>query len=1116
MCYRTATFLTGNATTTAGCTSPLPYSETFEALWTTANTLPPCTWSSVGAGSDQWQREDDAAGWSLGNNGGYAPAGALGTSHSARFNSYGANNNSTGQLITPNIDFSPAGTKTMTFWYTNADGTDVMNVYLSTDGGATYGASLLQVTTTTGWTQYTVILGASVSTTCKVKFTATSDYGNTDIGLDEINISVPGCTPPTIQSTTLAFTATSNVSTTINWANGNGDHRLVVVQAGGAVNSNPVSGTAYTANAVFGSGTQIGSGNYVVYNGTGTIVNMTGLLAGHTYYVAIYDFFTATNCYQTTLPLTGNVTTSATAVSVTSDIITSAGEAATISTLAASNPAGPLTSGQGTQLWSVTVRDGGAASPDADALPTIVTGITLTPTATANQVVDWAASIRSIDLFDNLGTHLAQGAVTTGPNQVVFSGFTTTAPDNGTKVLTIRVSLNCGIGTTGSLSGQEFDLTMVNTNVTTQSTATSSQLTNFTATTATPKNVITVVQTKLVFTIQPSNASVNVAMAPAVTVAATDACGNVATGFSGNISITSTGTLSGTPVVVAAVNGVATFTTLTHTATGAGLTFTATSAGLTNATSNTFNIVGGGPTYLVDEQFTNTTSDANIPTTTTGFTATAGWIGYTSGSFNYGRNPNALKFTASGTLTSPVFAAGADLVSFWAKAPAGNTSTIDVQEYYSGAWHDMGASLIDATPNPITGIPTSPRHYFFTVNALSTRVQFIFGFGGTVYFDDVMVRAAGACSSNPLITNILVNSCIDQEGVNEMFSFSTGNTAVNVNDLIVTVPSVQNGGCSFCTSCAEGFVPNAAFIAQLNVNAGGPVVFAPPGGVIPAASDVLVFMGANPNYTNFTFGPVGATYYALFCNNVDGLGRFSNSPAANRYLTIQDHATGCYDEVWYDSHIPIADGELAMFDDVTRALTYGNYGCALASTWTLPVELLSFGGAREGQTIPLGWSTASETNNDYFTLSRSLTGSIFTPIAKIKGAGTTSTSQNYQFTDDAAPDGTCYYQLKQTDFNGRVTGLKMIQIGPRNVFEVETVYPNPANDQLNVVINRESDSNLQISIVDLLGKTLITNEKSMSGRRNTVNMDISNLPAGMYVLVVNGAEKSVKYKFVKQ
>ncbi len=116
------------------------------------------------------------------------------------------------------------------------------------------------------------------------------------------------CTAPTTQATAFTYSAIANNTMTLGWTRGNGNAIVVVAKQGSAVNSDPVNGTAYTAGAAFGSGTQIGTGNYVVYNGTGTSVNLTGLTAGATYYFAAYENATATNCYKTP-GLTGNATT---------------------------------------------------------------------------------------------------------------------------------------------------------------------------------------------------------------------------------------------------------------------------------------------------------------------------------------------------------------------------------------------------------------------------------------------------------------------------------------------------------------------------------------------------------------------------------------------------------------------------------------------------------------------------------------------------------------------------------------------------------------------------------------------------------------------------------------
>lgn len=110
-------------------------------------------------------------------------------------------------------------------------------------------------------------------------------------------ISAP-CSPttaPTLQANT--FTATPLcTSATLNWANGNGSNRLVVVSTS-SFSSIPSNGVNYNANSVFTFGAPIGAGNFVVYNGTGGTVTVTGLTAGTTYYVHIFEYNgTTTNC----------------------------------------------------------------------------------------------------------------------------------------------------------------------------------------------------------------------------------------------------------------------------------------------------------------------------------------------------------------------------------------------------------------------------------------------------------------------------------------------------------------------------------------------------------------------------------------------------------------------------------------------------------------------------------------------------------------------------------------------------------------------------------------------------------------------------------------------------
>lgn len=134
-----------------------------------------------------------------------------------------------------------------------------------------------------------------------------------DMGADEFTEMAA---EPTTQASNVTFSNVSSSGFTINWTRGNGDARLVLLRAVNPVNSPPTDGATYTPNAAFGSGSQIGSGNYVVYSGNGNSVNVTNLAGNTVYHVAVYEFngSTATSNYLITNPATGNQRTLNTAL----------------------------------------------------------------------------------------------------------------------------------------------------------------------------------------------------------------------------------------------------------------------------------------------------------------------------------------------------------------------------------------------------------------------------------------------------------------------------------------------------------------------------------------------------------------------------------------------------------------------------------------------------------------------------------------------------------------------------------------------------------------------------------------------------------------------------------
>ncbi len=270
--------------------------------------------------------------------------------------------------------------------------------------------------------------------------------------------------------------------------------------------------------------------------------------------------------------------------SMISDIINAGGEAVIVPSI--ENDAIVNTTTDGIRVWQFTIRDGGAGASDLDLFPTIVNSLTLTQ-STGNQVNDWADAIQSVALFDGT-TKIAEGVVSV--NQIVFSGAPLiSVPDNGSVTLTVRLSVEINPNNSGSnLDGDDFVFNILSANATAASTG--SQFASFAAaTSANGQNVLSVIATQLEFTQQPITTGINTGMTDVI-VAATDVNGNVDIDFNGAITITSSGSMTGSPLSISAISGIAVFSEITHTSIGTFFNLNASFSGLISATSTFFDI----------------------------------------------------------------------------------------------------------------------------------------------------------------------------------------------------------------------------------------------------------------------------------------------------------------------------------------------------------------------------------------------------------------------------------------------------------------------------------------------------------------------------------------------
>lgn len=178
----------------------------------------------------------------------------------------------------------------------------------------------------------------------------------------------------------------------------------------------------------------------------------------------------------------------------------------------------------------------------------------------------------------------------------------------------------------------------------------------------------------------------------------------------------------------------------------------------------------------------------------------------------------------------------------------------------------------------------------------------------------------------------------------------------------------------------------------------------------------------------------------------------------------------------------------------------------------LPIELLDFSGhSIEGKNV-LEWTTAVEINNDYFTIERSKDSFDFHTIGTLSGAGNSSQPLNYSLVDESPLPGTNYYRLTQTDFDGTSETFQIIAIeSDVNVGNFK-LFPNPGSEIITVISSLNNERETVVTINDARG--FVVEQFALTPQY--MKFDVSQLPAGMYIITMTNEHSSETLTFIKQ
>jgi hypothetical protein len=238
--------------------------------------------------------------------------------------------------------------------------------------------------------------------------------------------------------------------------------------------------------------------------------------------------------------------------------------------------------------------------------------------------------------------------------------------------------------------------------------------------------------------------------------------------------------------------------------------------------------------------------------------------------------------------------------------------------------------------------------------------------------------------------------------------------------------------------------------------------------------------------------------------NLSDEGATFSSSRSTAGLSKNRHIGG--DNNWHvQASSAVTGSEPFTISNTTGITTFSTFGVGIEGS-TLPIELTTFKAVKKSELVIISWETASETNNDYFTLEKSMDGENWNTIFTCDGAGTSTKTHNYSFPDEEPFSGLNYYRLKQTDINGDFAYSKIETVEMKNDSVSFISYPNPAYlEELIVIVKGICVETASITIEDLSGRQMCSGLVEISKSPIKVKLsDLCNLQAGTYFITIKG------------
>lgn len=268
---------------------------------------------------------------------------------------------------------------------------------------------------------------------------------------------------------------------------------------------------------------------------------------------------------------------------------------------------------------------------------------------------------------------------------------------------------------------------------------------------------------------------------------------------------------------------------------------------------------------------------------------------------------------------------------------------------------------------------------------------------------------------------------------------------------------------------------------------------------------------------------------------ISGLSTTLNDVPLSGYLDLTDEGhIGV--SPYFDNQSPVysyptanmTDGGTAPCTKATLIACGADYPAGSGgscATVPLPIELVGFIADCNNGKMDLNWTTATETNNDYFTIERTKDGLTYDVVGIVDSKainGTSTQTLSYTFTDNSFPKEELgnttklvYYRLKQTDFDGNYTysEIQAASCTPYCIGDISIL-----SDHNDVLLNLFSVCSViaDFTVYNALGQIVLVKREHIETGNNTIKLDANDMAAGLYVIKVGTLHQTIQKKFGKQ